>query len=123
MRPLILEAGSVAAAAITVVKTDVISPGQMFFCYSAMAMDLTSAIATYIEIGLFSGTRLVPIDSTPGSFAANTSHTIYWPFVLGPGQGVYAKFATPTADDKLVVVANGLAGPVGGGFHEAPVRR
>ena len=102
MRPFVLEAGAVAAAEITVLKSDVIGPGQMMEAYSIMAMDLDNTIATYIEIGIFSGTRLIPIDSTPGAFAANTSHTIYWSCVVGPGQGVYAKFATPTAGDRLM---------------------
>ena len=114
MRPLILETGVVAAAEITTIKTDVIGPGQVFRCDSVMARDETSAIATLIEIGIFSGTRLIPIDATAGSFAANISHTIYWPFHLGPGMGVYAKFATPTAGDQLRLVASGIVGPVGG---------
>ena len=119
MRPFVLEVGVVAAAEITTLKTDVIGPGQMFQAYSIMARDETNAIATYIEIGIFSGTRLIPIDSTPGAFAAKTSHTIYWPAVVGPGQGIYAVFATPTADDKLSLVAAGMVGPVGRDDNEA----
>lgn len=112
MRPMMFEAGVVAAAAITTLKTDVVGPGQIFQCYSVIARDETTAIATYIEIGIFSGTRLIPIDCTAGLFAAKISHTLYWPFVLGPGQGIYAIFATPTEGDQLTLVANGLAGPV-----------
>lgn len=118
MRPMVLEAGVVAAAEVTVLKSEVIGPGQMFQAYSVMAKDETTAISTYIEIGIFSGTRLIPIDCTAGSFAANTSHTIYWPCVVGPGQGIYAKFATPTAGDNLMLVAAGMVGPVGVDLNE-----
>jgi len=109
MRPLILEAGVVAAAEITTLKTDVVGPGQIFNVLSVMARDETTAIANWIEIGLFSGTRLVPIDCTAGNFAALISHTVYWPFVVPQGMGVYARFNIPTADDKLTLVAAGYA--------------
>src|SRR5574344_940043 len=120
MRPMMFEAGVVAAAEITTLKTDVVGPGQLFQCHSIMARDETTAIATYIEIGIFSGTRLIPIDCTAGSFAAKVSHTLYWPFVLGPGQGMYAIFATPTAGDILTLVANGMIGPVADVRGERP---
>ena len=123
MRPFVLEAGVVAAAEITTLKTDVIGPGQMFHASSIMARDENNTIATYIEIGIYSGSRLIPIDATAGAFAAKTSHTIYWPAVVGPGQGVYATFATPTADDKLTLVAAGLIGPVGRGDIEENIGR
>lgn len=120
MRPMMFEAGVVAAAVITTLKTAVVGPGQLFQCHSIMARDETTAIATYIEIGIFSGTRLIPIDCTAGSFAAKVSHTLYWPFALGPGQGMYAIFATPTAGDKLTLVANGMIGPVADVHGERP---
>lgn len=112
MRPLILEAGVIAAAEVTILKTDVIGPGQIFNCLAAMAMDETTQIATRIEIGIFSGTRLIPIDATAGVFPAGVSHTIYWPFAIPTGSGVYAKFVTPTAGDQLRLVATGVVGPV-----------
>ena len=112
MRPLILEAGAIAAAEVTILKTDVVGPGQIFNCLAAMAMDETTQIATRIEIGIFSGTRLIPIDATAGAFAAGVSHTIYWPFAIPAGCGVYAKFVTPTAGDQLRLVATGVVGPV-----------
>lgn len=112
MRPMMFEASLIAAAAITTLKTDVVGPGQLFQCYSIMARDETSAIANYIEIGVFSGTRLIPIDCTAGNFPAKVSHTLYWPFVIGPGMGMYAIFNIPTAGDQLTLVANGLACPV-----------
>lgn len=112
MRPMMFEAGVVAAAEITTLKTDVVGPGQLFQCHSIMARDKTTKIDTYIEIGILSGTRLIPIDCTAGSFAAMISHTLYWPFTLGPGQGMYAVFATPTDGDMLELVANGMIGPV-----------
>ena len=120
MRPMMFEAGCVAAAEVTTLKTDVVGPGQLFQCHSIMARDKTSAIATYIEIGILSGTRLIPIDCTAGSFAAMVSHTLYWPFALGPGQGMYAIFATPTAGDILELVANGMIGPVANVHGERP---
>lgn len=120
MRPMMFEAGVVAAAEITTLKTDVVGPGQLFQCHSIMARDETTAIATYIEIGIFSGTRLIPIDCMAGSFAAKVSHTLYWPFALGPGQGMYAIFATPTAGDILTLVANGMIGPVADVHGERP---
>lgn len=120
MRPMMFEAGVVAAAEITTLKTDVVGPGQLFQCHSIMARDKTTKIDTYIEIGILSGTRLIPIDCTAGSFAAMVSHTLYWPFALGPGQGMYAIFATPTAGDILELVANGMIGPVADVHGEGP---
>lgn len=120
MRPLILESGVIAAAEVTILKTDVIGPGQIFNCLAAMAMDETTQIATRIEIGIFSGTRLIPIDATAGAFAAGISHTIYWPFAIPAGCGVYAKFVTPTAGDQLRLVATGVVGPVADVHGERP---
>jgi hypothetical protein len=107
MIPHVLEGGVVAAAEETIVKTPSIGLGLMYTAFSTMAMDLDSAIATLIEIGVYDGVKLIPIDSTPGSFAAKTSMTLYWPCMLKAGQGIYAKFLTPTAGDKLIVVSHG----------------
>jgi hypothetical protein len=108
MNPLILQGSKVAAAEITTVVTTKVPDDHILTCYSVMAMDETTEITTLIEIGIADGEGRTPIDSTPGPFPAATSMTIYWPFVLGPGQAVYAKFATPTASDVLRVVANGI---------------
>ena len=118
MRPLILEAGAVAAAAITTLKTDVVGPGQIFKVLSVMARDETTAIANWIEIGLYSGTRLIPIDCTAGNFAALVSHTVYWPFVVPQGMGVYARFNIPTSGDNLVLVAAGYAESIAHDRHD-----
>ena len=107
MIPLILSSGVIAGAAVTTLKTEPVPHGQIFTALSIMAMDETSAIATFIEIGVYSGSRLIPIDSTPGNFPAGTSHTIFWPCVLLPGQGVYAKFSTPSSGDQLSLAAHG----------------
>jgi len=108
MHPFILEAGVVAAAEVTTLKTEPVPNGHMFTALSVVAMDEDSAIATYIMIGIASGTKLIPVDSTPGAFAALTSMTIYWPFMLAPGQAVFAKFATPSAGDHLTLIAHGV---------------
>ena len=107
MIPVILQAGVVAAAEETVIETDRVKGGYNFFALSIIAMDKTTAIATLIEIGIIDGTKQIPIDSTPGNFPANTSHTVYWPCILREGQRVYAKFLTPTAGDQLVLYAHG----------------
>jgi hypothetical protein len=72
-----------------------------------MAMDLDNTIATIIEIGVFDGSSLTPIDATPGPFPAGTSMTVYWSCLVQAGQGVYAKFTTPTSKDRLRLVAHG----------------
>ena len=113
MIPQILESGVIAAAAVTVLKTPLVTPGHQMTVLSCMAMDETSAIATAIEIGIIHGTRLIPIDATPGNFPAGTSHTLFWPCLLSPGQGMYAKFTTPTAGDQLRIVAHGFIDPIG----------
>lgn len=108
MQAFILHGRAVAAAEITTVLTDKVPDDHYFTAYSVMAMDETTAIATLIEIGIADGTGRTPIDSTPGPFPAATSMTIYWPCVLRGGQSIYAKFTTPSAGDKLRVVANGV---------------
>ena len=113
MIPHILESGIIASAAVTVLKTPLVAPGRQMTILSCMAMDETSAIATAIEIGIIHGTRLIPIDSTPGNFPAGTSHTLFWPCILSPGQGMYAKFTTPAAGDQLRIVAHGYIDPWG----------
>lgn len=108
MIPVILSGGSVASSsAEVVITTDAVAPRMMFTALSIMAMDEDSAIATLIEIGVLDGSKRIPIDSTPGSYPAATSHTIYWPSMLLPGQRYYAKFLTPTAGDHLSIVAHG----------------
>ena len=109
MNPLILEGAAVSAAEVTTVVTSKVPDDHIFTAYSVMAMDETTAIATLIEIGIMDGTHGTPIDSTPGPFPAATSMTIYWPCVLKSGQAVYAKFTTPSAGDKLRVIANGVS--------------
>jgi hypothetical protein len=108
MIPYVLEGGVVAAAEVTIVKTPLIGPNLMFTSLSVLAMDDDNIIATFIEIGIINGTKLIPIDSTPGPFPANTSMTIYWPCMLGAGQGIYAKFSTPTDGDRLTVISHGI---------------
>lgn len=109
MLPAILVGGDIASSAVeTVITTEKVRPGVMFTALSVMAKDETSAIATLIEIGVMDGTRQIPIDSTPGNFPANTSHTIYWPSILREGQCFYAKFLTPTSGDQLMISAHGF---------------
>ena len=107
MLPLILEGAAVADGNEQYVETQALPGDCVAELYSIIAMDETTAIATLIEIGIVSGTKRIAIDSTPGNFPAGTSMTIYWPAVLGSGQKVYARFKTPTADDKLLVRAFG----------------
>jgi hypothetical protein len=109
MIPAILSwSGIAASAAETVITSESASPGVIFTALSVMAQDEDNAIATLIEIGVMDGTRQIPIDSTPGNFPAKTSHTIYWPCMLLPGQKFYAKFLTPTEGDHLSIVAHGF---------------
>lgn len=106
---IVLENEVAAAAEVTTVETPAVPPDCVCALHSVMAMDLDTKIDTYIEIGIMDGKKKIPIDSTPGSFAAQTSHTIYWPCVLTAGQRVYATFATPTDGDRLKVVAFGIS--------------
>lgn len=109
MIPTILQAGAaVSASEQAVLSTTRVKAGHIFHVLSIAAMDLTTAIATFIEIGILDGTKEIPIDATPGNFPANTSHTVYWPCVLREGQRVYAKFNTPTAGDYIVLYAHGF---------------
>lgn len=109
MIPTILQAGEKAAtSAETTINTASVKKGFRFHVLSIIAMDKTSAIATFIEVGILDGTKQIPIDSTPGNFPANTSHTVYWPCILREGQKVYAKFNTATAADDLVLYAHGF---------------
>ena len=109
MIPAILVGAGIASGAVeTVITTESVKPGSIFTALSVMAMDETTAIATLIEIGVMDGTRQIPIDSTPGSFPAKTSHTIYWPSMLREGQRFYAKFLTPTENDHLIISAHGF---------------
>ena len=106
--PVVLSGGVVAAAEVTTIFTESVADGCMMSISAICAVDPDSAIATYIEIGVKQGSRLMPIASKAGSFAANVSHSIDYPVVLLPGQQIYAKFATPTAGDKLAVYAYGV---------------
>jgi len=109
MIPGILQAGAVVAiSGDKVVETERVKPGFVFHCLSIVARDLTSAVATFIEIGVLDGTKQIPIDSTPGNFPANTTHTVYWPCIVNEGQKIYAKFSEATAGDKLEVFAHGF---------------
>jgi hypothetical protein len=109
MIPAILSGSGIAvSAAETVITSESASPGVIFTALSVMAQDEDNAIATLIEIGVMDGTRQIPIDSTPGNFPAKTSHTIYWPCMLLPGQKFYAKFLTPTEGDHLSIAAHGF---------------
>jgi hypothetical protein len=120
---LVLQQEQIAAAVVTTVTTPKVPPDCTFVVYSVLAMDLTTAISTAIEIGIQDGTKCIPIDSTPGSFAAGTSHTIYWPCILQEGQAIYAKFSTPTAGDRLVVNAFGLVNRTREGHVSKEMRR
>lgn len=111
MQPITLENIEVAAAAVTTVITPPCPANHVATILSIAARDQNNAIATYIEIGIMDGTKKILIDSTPGNFPAPTSMTLYWPCLLREGQRVYATFATPTADDKLEVVAHGYIEP------------
>lgn len=109
MIPAILVGSGIASSsAEKVITTESVKPNSVFTALSVMAMDETSAISTLIEIGVMDGTRQIPIDSTPGNFPAATSHTIYWPSMLRPGQRFYAKFLTPSEGDKLLISAHGF---------------
>jgi len=109
MIPAILVGSGIASeAAEKVITTESVKPGAIFTALSVMAMDETTAIATLIEIGVMDGTRQIPIDSTPGNFPADTSHTIYWPSMLREGQRFYAKFLTPSIGDHLIISAHGF---------------
>lgn len=118
MFPGILQAGSVAAtSAAKTIHTERVKPGLIFHALSIVARDIDSAISGFIEVGILDGSKEIPIDSTPGSFPANTTHTVYWPCILTEGQKVYATFSTATAGDKLEVYAHGyyereIPGPV-----------
>ena len=107
MKPLTLQGNGIAAAEVTVVKTNQVPVNSIFTALSILAMDLDNTIATLVEIGISDGTSLTPLDATPGPFAAGTSMTIYWSCVLQTGQCVYAKFSTPSAGDRLRVIAHG----------------
>lgn len=116
MKPTTLRGEAVAVAAVvTTLKTNVVADDCIFTALSVMAMDIDNAIATIIEIGVFDGSSLTPIDATPGSFPANTSMTIYWPCLVQAGQGIYAKFTTPIIGDRLRVIAHGYSERVCGG--------
>ena len=109
IEPAIYEAGVVAAAEVTIIRTPVVPPCSVFSPLMVMAMDLDHDIATAIEIGMVSGNRLIPVSVKGGTIAAGTSHNVQEPFVLVGGQGIYAKFTTPTAGDHLLLVATGIA--------------
>ena len=113
MMPSILENSVIAAAEVTTLKTPLVVSGYVMTVLSCMAMDEENSIATSIEIGIVDGTRLIPVDSTPGNFPAGTSHTLFWPCLLLPCQGMYAKFTTPTSGDQLRIVAHGFVEPLG----------
>ena len=109
MIPGILQAGRVSSGTdIITVSTERVKPGFMFHALSIVARDINNAVATYIEVGILDGTKEIPIDSTPGNFPANTTHTVYWPCIIAEGQMVYAKFNAPTAGDKCEVYAHGF---------------
>ena len=109
MKPTTLRGEAIAAAEVTTLKTNVVAEDCIFTALSVMAIDIDHAISTIIEIGVFDGSSLTPIDATPGPFPANTSMTIYWPCLVQSGQGIYAKFTTPTAGDRVRVVAHGYS--------------
>ena len=106
--PCVLEGGKVAAAEVTTIKTSPVADHCFMTVSAICAIDFTTKIDTYIEIGIDDSGRLIPIQSTAGSFAANVSHSIDYPVVLKAGQRIYAKFATPTAGDQLAVYAHGV---------------
>lgn len=109
MIPGILQAGvSAPSSAVTVVQTEAVREWHVFHALSVVARDCDNAISGYIEIGIIDGTKQIPIDSTPGNFPANTTHTVYWPCIVGEGQRIYVKFNAPTAGDKLEVYAHGF---------------
>ena len=106
--PCVLECGKTAAAEITTIRTPLVADHCFMTITAICAIDYTTQIATYIEIGIEDSGRLLPIQSKAGAFAANVSHTIDYPVVLKAGQRVYAKFATPTAGDQLALYAHGV---------------
>jgi hypothetical protein len=119
MKPMTLRGEAIAAAVVTTLKTAVVADDCIFTALSVMAMDVDNTIATIIEIGVFDGSSLTPIDATPGPFPASTSMTIYWPCLVQAGQGIYAKFVTPTAGDRVRVVAHGYSNRIEPScFHE-----
>ena len=106
--PCVLECGKVAAAEVTTIRTPPVADHCFMTISAICAVDKTTAIATYIEIGIDDSGRLIPIQSKAGSFTANVSHSIDYPVVLKSGQRVYATFATPTAGDQLALYAHGV---------------
>ena len=106
-----IQGSKVAAAEVTTVETNPVADFFIFITLQAFARDVDSAISTSIEIGIMNGTKKTPIDCSPGSFAANISHNVFWPAVLLPGDKLYATFSTPSAGDHLEVIGHGFAYP------------
>jgi hypothetical protein len=107
MIPYTLDIGAIAAAEVTTLRTRFVPRGHMFTCLSVMAWDEDHAIAQSIEIGISGGSDQIPLDATPGNFPVKTSHTLFYPCMLREGQGFYAVFSTPSAGDRLRLVAHG----------------
>lgn len=81
----------------------------MYLCLGVAVIDHDSSIPRSVEIGIKDGTALIPVRCQAGSFLANTSANVEFPFIIRPGQRIYAKIDYPHANDHIELIAYGIS--------------
>jgi len=71
------------------------------------AWNVTSIVATFLELGIKSGDEYIPLVNFAGNVAAGLIKSLDYPITIGPDQDIYAKFNDATGGDILHLVALG----------------
>lgn len=113
-KPYTLGAGIIArSAAVTTVETPSVPSDNNYICLSVAVFDNDHAIGGHVEVGIKDGMAFIPVRSQTGAFPSKTSMNIEFPFILTPGQKVYASLTTPHAGDHIEIIAHGFLFGVG----------
>ena len=109
IRSHVLSAGCIASSdAIKTISSFPVNGGGLFLCQSAAVRDSNHTIPSWVEIGVQDGMAYIPVRCQAGAFPPNTSVNIEFPFLVGPGQRIYAKINNPHAGDYLSLLAFGV---------------
>ena len=109
IRSHVLSAGGIASSdAMKTISSFPVNGDGLFLCQSAAVRNSNHAIPSWVEIGVQDGMAYIPVRCQAGAFPPNTSMNIEFPFLVGPGQRIYAKINNPRAGDYLTLLAFGV---------------
>ena len=109
IRSHVLSAGGIASTdAIKTISSFPVTGDGLFLCQSAAVRNSDHTVPAWVEVGVQDGMAYIPVRCQSGAFPPNTSMNIEYPFLVGPGQRIYAKINNPHAGDYLSLLAFGV---------------